>query len=157
MNISQKGLSLICSFEGFKAFPYQDAKGVWTIGYGTTVYPNGYKVTYTDMALSEQQAVDCMKYHIEARVIPVIEKNLPNRANKYGKLEQNQVDAICSFIYNVGAKAFEGSTLLKDIKAGATQEAITAGFMMWVKSGGMLLKGLVARRKAEAEYYNSSE
>ncbi len=36
MRTSQRGLSLIKSFEGLRLQAYQDAVGVWTIGYGTT-------------------------------------------------------------------------------------------------------------------------
>ncbi len=155
MNISQKGLDLIRNFEGFKAFPYQDARGVWTIGYGTTYYPNGFKVSQTDMSVNEEQAITCLRYHIDRRVIPAIKKCLGNCEKVI--LAQHQIDALCSFIYNVGTSAFEGSTLLKDIKAGATEEVITTDFMMWVKSGGMLLKGLVKRRQAEADYFNGNK
>lgn len=155
MNISQKGLDLIRNFEGFKAFPYQDARGIWTIGYGTTYYPNGFKVSHTDMSVNEEQAMTCLRYHIDRRVIPAIKKHLGNDENI--ALSQHQIDALCSFVYNIGASAFEGSTLLKDIRSGAAAEVITTDFMMWVKSGGMLLKGLIKRRQAEADYFNNGK
>jgi lysozyme len=150
MEISPEGIKFICSFEGFRAFPYQDVKGVWTIGYGTTVYPNGLKVTSTDMAVTESQAMDCLKYHIDKRVVP----SLIRLVQDVG-LGRNQLDALCSIVYNIGAKAFDNSTLKKDIINGALPNIITADFMMWVKSGGQLVKGLVTRRKAEAELFLS--
>ena len=36
MKISDNGLNLIKKFEGCRLTAYQDAVGVWTIGYGTT-------------------------------------------------------------------------------------------------------------------------
>ncbi len=99
------------------------------------------------MAVTELQAMDCLKYHINNRVI----KSLPATVN----LNQNQVDALCSFIYNIGAEGFKKSTLFKDIIKNADAEIIRTDFMMWVKSGGMLVKGLVTRRKAEAALFLS--
>nr|WP_205208480.1 hypothetical protein [Chromobacterium haemolyticum] len=36
MNISANGIKLIQQFEGLRLKAYQDAVGVWTIGYGHT-------------------------------------------------------------------------------------------------------------------------
>ena len=159
MNISPKGISLISGFEGFKAFPYQDVKGIWTIGYGTTRYPDGTPVKHSDTCISREQAMQYLEHHIDTQVIPVIMAQLltPTRStNRAGEgIGQNQIDALCSFIYNVGAEAFENSTLLKNIKLGAPDAVIRAGFMMWVKSGGAPVAGLVNRRKAEAQYFIS--
>jgi lysozyme len=159
MQISEKGIKFICGFEGFRTFPYQDVKGVWTIGYGTTLYPNGLRVSATDMAVTEKLALDCLKYHVDSRIAQSL-NGLIAECN----LSQNQVDALCSFIYNVGAHAFNESTLLKDIKKWLNSsmaqsdnvefdEAIRTDFLMWVKSGGRVVDGLVKRRKAEAELF----
>lgn len=69
------------------------------------------------------------------------------------KLKQNQFDALGSFIFNVGRAAFLKSTLLKKIKAGRPREEITTEFCRWTKDNGVVLRGLIARRKAEAELY----
>lgn len=45
---SQVGINLIISFEDLKLDAYDDGVGVWTIGYGTTVYPNGVRVKQGD-------------------------------------------------------------------------------------------------------------
>ncbi len=44
MQVSTAGINLICSFEGLRLNAYDDGVGVWTIGFGTTIYPNGIKV-----------------------------------------------------------------------------------------------------------------
>ena len=41
---SDVGVDLISGFEGTRFTAYDDGVGVWTIGTGTTVYPNGVKV-----------------------------------------------------------------------------------------------------------------
>ena len=52
MKTSQVGIELISSFEDTKLQAYDDGVGVWTIGIGTTVYPNGMKVKKGDTSTS---------------------------------------------------------------------------------------------------------
>ena len=47
-SISKTGSDLISSFEGIRLNAYDDGVGVWTIGIGTTIYPNGVKVKKGD-------------------------------------------------------------------------------------------------------------
>jgi lysozyme len=148
MNISKEGIDFICQFEGFRSQPYQDSVGVWTIGYGTTMYPNGLRVTQNDREITEDEGKTYLQHHIEHRVIHAITE-LPVT------LKQNQIDALCSFIYNLGIGSFERSTLRKDIIQGADKAKIKADFGMWVKAGGNILPGLIKRRNAEADLYNS--
>lgn len=144
MTISPNGINFICQHEGFKAHPYQDVKGVWTIGYGTTLYPNGLKVTAHDVAITPAQAMDCLRYHVDTFVKAELQSL---------KLTQNQYDSLASLVYNIGISAWSKSTVRKCIVQGDTEANIRAGFMMWVKSGGATIKGLVARRKDEADLY----
>ncbi|HAV5486803.1 TPA: lysozyme, partial [Acinetobacter baumannii] len=51
---SDDGIDLITSFEGTRFNAYDDGVGVWTIGTGTTVYPNGVKVKKGDACTAEQ-------------------------------------------------------------------------------------------------------
>ena len=44
MSLSQVGVNHICNFEGLRLSAYDDGIGVWSIGYGTTRYPNGLSV-----------------------------------------------------------------------------------------------------------------
>lgn len=36
--ISEKGIQLISNFEGLRLNAYQDSIGIWTIGFGTTIF-----------------------------------------------------------------------------------------------------------------------
>jgi lysozyme len=68
------------------------------------------------------------------------------------KLNQNQFDALVSFVYNVGIGNFKKSTLLKMINQSNFTEAAEQ-FLRWNKAGGKVLKGLENRRKSERELF----
>lgn len=66
---------------------------------------------------------------------------------------QGQYDAMVSFSYNVGIGAFAESTLLRKHRDGDTYGAALE-FSKWTKQAGIVLKGLVSRRKGEAAIYS---
>jgi lysozyme len=61
---------------------------------------------------------------------------------------------LVSFAFNVGIGAFNGSTLLKLLNQGEVHQ-VPIQLMRWTKAGGKELTGLVVRRKAEADLWNS--
>jgi lysozyme len=63
-------------------------------------------------------------------------------------LRQGQVDALVSFVFNLGGAALEGSTLLRKLNAGDTAGA-AAEFPRWCHASNAVLPGLVARRARE--------
>ena len=65
---------------------------------------------------------------------------------------QAQFDALVSFHYNTGAIA--RATLTKKHIAG-DYDGAASKFARWNRAGGRVLKGLVRRRAAEAELYQS--
>lgn len=146
-HISVVGAKQIGLEEKFMAKPYLCPAGVPTIGYGSTFYPSGRKVTLQDAAITKDQALNILMWYIDTIAIPVIEKVITVELN------QNQVDSLCSFIYNVGAKGFASSTLAKKINAGASCEEIHAQFMRWVRANGKIMPGLQSRRRREASQY----
>ena len=141
MKTSQSGIDLIKQFEGFRAKPYLCSAGVPTIGYGTTVYPNGIKVKLSDQKITQQLAETFLQHHVN-----VIEKNVLSLVKV--PLKQNQFDALVSFSYNVGVGAFGDSTLLKLLNAGDIDGA-SKQFERWNKTGGKVSNGLTRRRNAE--------
>jgi lysozyme len=140
------GIDMIKSFEGFRAAPYKCSAGVPTIGYGATFYPGGKKVTMTDAAITEEQAVELL-----ANMLVSFEKYVDSYC--VDTITQNQFDALVSFAYNLGPSNLKSSTLLKKVNANPADESIRLEFMKWVKAGGKTLKGLVRRREAEANLY----
>mgnify|MGYP006385029593 FL=1 len=144
MIISQKGIDLITSFEAFEPNPYICPAGKCTIGYGTTLYKSGLKVTMQDPPISKEQAIAELMYHIENRCYHAI----------IGlSVVQCQFDALCSFIYNIGTGNFNSSTLRKLAVIDPNNPDIAGEFAKWNKSGGKVLNGLVLRRKAESDMY----
>jgi len=133
--ISANGLNLIKQFEGCKLTAYQDAAGVWTIGYGSTfcVIPN--------MICTQAEADARLKEDVQHAVECVDRKVGPN-------LTQNQFDALVSFVFNVGCAAFSTSTLLRHINAGEFKQAALE-FPRWDHAGALELDGLHKRRLAE--------
>lgn len=150
MTISEKGLNLIKTQEGLVLHPYLDQVGVPTIGYGTTRYPIGKKVTMGDPAITQGQAEIYLKTDV---------MDTEEAVSSYvtSQINQNQFDALVSFAYNVGTGGLHGSTLLKRVNANPQDPAIRDAFMMWDKGhvDGQLveLPVLKARRKDEADLY----
>ncbi|WP_151775988.1 lysozyme [Acinetobacter colistiniresistens] len=140
MKTSPVGINLITSFEDEKLIAYDDGVGVWTIGFGTTIYPNGLRVKRGDRCTVEQ-AKAFFTYDLKRFEAAV------NGAVKV-PLTQNQFDALVSLTYNIGENAFKGSTLLKKLNARDYQGAADQ-FLVWNRGGGKVMKGLVRRRDAE--------
>lgn len=143
MKTSQKGISLILSFEGFSAQPYLDSAGIPTIGYGNTYYPDGKKVTLKDPAITREKAAELF-----SSVLPVYEKIVSRKIKV--DLTQNQFDALVSHTYNTGGS----DTLFSLINKKADAEAIRNWFTSrYITAGGKILNGLIRRRKAEADLF----
>ena len=143
MKTSPKGIALIKEFEGLRLKAYKCPGGVWTIGYGHTadVKPG--------MVISEAQAEDYLIADLIA-----FEKYL----NDLGLvINQNQFDALVSFIYNVGTGNFYSSTLLRKVRANPQDNSIMDEFLRWVYSKGRVLPGLQRRRLREMKLYFSNE
>jgi len=144
----KKGIDLIKSFEGFYAKPYMCPASVPTIGYGTTRYPNGNKVTLKDISITEQQGVEYLMHDL---------KTFEKYVDSYCRddVNQNQFDALVSFCYNLGPNNLKSSTLLKKVNLNPSDPTILNEFLKWNKGGGKVLKGLTKRRQAESNLYFS--
>ncbi|EPH35702.1 lysozyme [Acinetobacter gyllenbergii] len=144
MKTSRVGINLITSFEDLRLAAYDDGVGVWTIGFGTTVYPSGVRVKKGDVC-TKAQAVSFFQHDLRRFEAAV------NQAVKV-VINQNQFDALVSLTYNIGEQAFKDSTLLKKLNAGDFMGAADQ-FPQWNKGGGKVMKGLVRRRAAERELF----
>ena len=146
MKPSQKAVDLIKMFEGFRANAYLCPANVPTIGFGATAWIDGKKVKLGEV-ISMATAEKLLLADLEKRA-KVLEGL---------KVNQNQFDALISFVYNLGAGAFKGSTLFRKVQQNPEDVTIRNEFMKWNKArvGGKLvvLKGLTRRRDAEANLY----
>ncbi len=145
MRTGQRGIDLIKQFEGFRATMYLDPVGLPTIGYGTLIDTAEEKYLLT-AAITEIEAEALLRAEL-----PPIEYQIGMMVQK--PINQNQFDSLASFCYNLGTGALKRSTLLKKINANPTDPTIRNEFQKWVYAGGIVLKGLVKRRNAEAMLY----
>lgn len=152
MRPSPNCFALIKSQEGCILHPYLDQAGVPSIGWGTTIYPNGQHVTMKDEPISQGQADTYMQHAISAVAVAVT-------AMVPESLSQNQFDALVDFAYNVGTGALHGSTALKLIKANPNDPGIRTTLALWDKihvNGALEVSpDLAKRRRLEAEMYFS--
>lgn len=145
MKISQVNLQVLKDLEGFRKSPYLCSAGKWTIGYGTTIYPNQKKVTSQDKPITEVLASVLLDLHLE-----MVYRNIGYLVKV--ELSQNQFDAICMFVYNVGVTRFKTSTILKLINAKLFDIA-SRQFDRWIWAGGKKSNGLIKRRNAEKKIF----
>jgi len=145
MKISQAGLDLIKEFEGLRLDAYQDSVGVWTIGYGSTYWPDGRRVKKGDRLANEAEAEQLLRDTVKTYEAGV------NRVVKV-HITQNQFDALVSFAFNLGVGALEKSTLVKKLNK-IDVIPVANEFSRWTKAGGKELAGLRRRRAAERELF----
>lgn len=144
--VNKAGSDLIKSFEGLSLKPYLDSVGVATIGYGTTLYPNGKRVTMQDPVITTGDASQFLIHEIEQKATAV--SNMVKVS-----INDNEYAALVCFAYNVGVGALQGSTLLKLLNAGTDRVAVADQFLRWNKAGGKELPGLTRRRQAERSLF----
>ena len=139
-------------FEGFRAKPYLCPAGVWTIGYGSTYYPGGRRVTPDDPPINEPTARLILTHELMTTYAPGVLRMCPGLLplailnDDWGKF-----CAIVDFAYNLGVGRLQTSTLRRKINE-QDWEGAKEQLMLWVRGGGKVLKGLVLRRQAECLY-----
>lgn len=123
-----------------KAF-FPTPNDVPTIGWGATGKDIHLGLVWTQWQCDSRFYADVMK------VAAAINGMLGTVATT-----QNQFDAMVSFAYNEGAQRLHDSFILSNHLAG--KDALAATFFMhYTKQAGIVLKGLVTRRKAEMALY----
>lgn len=146
MDLSERGRKLIFDFEGrhtkladgrYKA--YRCPANVPTIYCGLT---KGIK---DGMVITEAQGEKMF-----AKELATYEDAVERLVTV--PLNQNQFDALTSFVYNVGIGAFGKSTLLKVLNQGKYDQ-VPGQLLRWNKGGGRVLAGLTRRRKAEGALF----
>ena len=143
MKISAEGLALIKKFEGCELEAYQDAVGVWTIGYGHI------KGVEEGMKITKEQAEEMLMEELveyENHVLKAVEN----------QLDQCMFDALVSWTYNLGPTNLNSSTMLKVVNAGQYED-VPAQIKRWNKAGGKVLEGLTRRREAEALLFEGKD
>ncbi|MFV0256357.1 lysozyme [Candidatus Liberibacter solanacearum] len=127
-------IDLIKRFEGLRLSAYRCPAGIWTIGYGHT----GSDV-FENVAITEQQADDLLKWDVSKCLSPVFTVS-PILENE----SENRISAIGDFVFNLGIGRYRASALRKCVDA---EDWVTASYEIrkWVFAGGKKLNGLVLR------------
>lgn len=147
--LSGNGEAFLIQQEGFRASPYQCSAGVWTIGYGSTNYGK-QKVDPNDPPITTGMALEYLRMHLRAEVYPLIKKHIKSTLN------QNQFDALSSFIYNLGPQAMLNKNGTRTginmrVNTNPDDPLIRNEFMKWDKKN----PSVNARHGREADLYFS--
>lgn len=142
--VSEKCIKLVKKFEGLYLKAYRDEVGVWTIGYGIT---NADKVitkvtVKAGLKITEKTADNWLEQALNKKYLPKVMKY-----NSKYKWNQNEIDALVSFAYNIGS--------IDALTANGTRSRVTiaAKMLQYNKAGGKVLNGLTRRRKAERKLF----
>lgn len=147
MQPSDRAHSLIKFYEASNVCrlkAYLDTGGVPTIGWGTTMYPDGRRVKMGDVC-TEREADSFLKADLKFATKSVCDLVTVD-------ISQFMFDALVSFVYNIGVGQFKSSTMLKLINAGSFELA-NQQFARWVYDNGKIQPGLVKRRVAERSLF----
>ncbi|MBU3918146.1 lysozyme [bacterium] len=150
--ISDDGLNLIKEFEGFAEYSYWDTeeKNLQSIGYGHQLTPSEREI-YGDQRrkLTKEEGTEFLRKDVE-KFSKAINENVKVTLN------QNQFDALVSFVYNIGignsTRGFKSSTTLRELNNKNYNEAADA-MLLWNKVDGVENRTLKRRRKKERELF----
>ena len=131
-------------FEGFRSKPYLCPAGVATIGYGSTYYADGRRVTLQDPVMDEPTARLLLLKELEHTYLPGVLRLCPVLAS-----DERKCNSIVDFAYNTGVGRLQTSTLRRKINE-RDWDAAQEELLKWVRGGGKILPGLVKRRQAES-------
>lgn len=139
MVINETGKNFIKSFEGCSLTAYKvlESEKYYTIGYGHY----GADV-YAGMTITKEKANQLFDSDI------MVYSNAVDKFPFTWSLNQNEFNALVSFCYNLG------TGILEDFR-GLTREQIVHEIPLYCNSGGTRLEGLVRRRKAELDLFNT--
>lgn len=154
MRASDAGIAFIQSWEALRLTAYtatadEAQRGIWTIGYGSTYWPNGKPVKQGDTLADEAEASLLFSITLDDFEMAVCSQLV-------WPIEQHRFDALVSLAYNIGAQAFRSSTIARMLQSSDAEpdhQAIASQFLRWNKQSGKVLAGLVRRRAEERKMY----
>ena len=130
-------------YEGYRSKPYLCPANVATIGYGSTYYADGKKVTLQDPPMDEPTARALLLVELEHTYLPGVLRNCPILIT-----DERKCNSIVDFAYNCGVGRLQTSTLKRKINA-SDWDGAKEQLMLWTKGGGKVLPGLLKRRISE--------
>ncbi len=146
IELPQAAVNLAKQFEGFhrvpkfdperRAHPYICPAGYWTIGFGHLCKPDHPPITEAEAEI-----------YLAADLQTALKATLcycPVLATE----PENRLAAIVDFTFNLGAGRLQTSTLRRRINQ-RNWDSSSSELCRWVRGGGKVLSGLVARRAVE--------
>jgi len=131
---------------------YLDPVGIYTIGWGNTYNYTKNRPVQKDDKITKAEAELFYNLHKQG-IITGLKKLLKVNIN------ENQFNALLSWVYNFNLQTLAKSTLLNLLNAGKSKELVANEFLKWnkgtVKGKKVVLPGLVTRRRAEADLFLS--
>lgn len=134
--------------------PYNDSAGYATIGFGHLLHYS--PVTSADRdtwgTLTVESGLELLRDDAAAATAAV-SHGVHVRLGVIPARAQARFDALCSLAFNIGAAAFESSTVLRLVNEhGAPRDwhPVATAMLAWSHAGGVLVPGLLNRRKIEA-------
>ena len=140
MKISQEGITLIKHYEGCpkdaegNAVSYRCAANKKTIGFGSLKLIDGSPVQ-DNMSITMQEAEELLAHELkeyEGYINDMV--TVP--------LKQNEMDAMVSWVFNLGPTNLKNSTLLRVLNEGKYHE-VPEQIKRWNKVNGEVNEGLV--------------
>jgi lysozyme len=147
----------VSAFEGTVLKPYRDPFGALVIGSGHVITGTERR---TGKLLIDGKAVPYKNGITQEQADALLAQELVPLRRKIDALvtvplSPKQLDALTSFVYNVGfAPLRKGGRLLTELNAGH-YDAVPSEMKRWVRAGGRKIPALVRRRQSEAELWNS--
>ena len=139
---------LIKRFEGWRSKPYLCSANVPTIGWGSTMYENGDKVTLDDPEITKERGQELFELDAERFLLQVY------KACPVLTKHDNKAAAILSWTYNLGPARLRSSTMRTRINQERWVEAVQE-LKRWNLAAGKVTRGLILRREAEASLFLS--
>ena len=141
MNIGNKGLDLIKSFEGCRLTAY---KPVQTEQYYTIGWGHYGPDVYAGMSITQEQADNMLREDVKYYADAV------DRYNSRFNFNQAEFDSLTSFTYNCGVGSLQAV-----MSCCNTKQEIAEECKLYNKGGGVVLAGLVRRREEEYKLFMS--
>ena len=136
---------MIRRFEGLFLVPYLCPAGVPTIGYGATYYEDGTRVTLHDVPITRERAEALLLWHVKTVYLPAVLRWCPAVIHE----TPGRVAALIDWTFNLGSGNLRASSLRRRVNA-AAWDLVPDELRKWSKARGRVLRGLTARREAEA-------
>ncbi|HXN38691.1 MAG TPA: lysozyme [Solirubrobacteraceae bacterium] len=147
MKVSPELINAVARWEGGRAkdglfHPYRDSAGVWTIGFGHTA---GVSAQSSPWTLKQAQAA--LSQELNDRYLPaIVKRGLP--------LDQKQLDALASFVYNLGVGTLDAGRSIGDaLRSRDWRRAAADAMLLYDHAGAKKLPGLTRRRQWERQLF----